>query len=299
MSYRDFLQEMNKGLSSSSYILASSDPFLHSEATAAIRKLVPAAESDFNFHVFDLLGTNAMPCEQMLDVLNTVPFFSGRKFVVAENAQKLLKKDLAKLSQYLSAPSESAVLVLLYAGQVKKEAKEALKAARQISLDISERDMPAWIKERSRARGISLSDRAADYLLGTIGPDLGLLASEIDKCGLMGGGEVDVEDLMDVVESKRSFNAFALIDAIRARDAEQVFRIYRVLRETEEPYGLLGALNWQFAKSFPERTADRDRAYYHRVFTMLKDADLEIKSSGGVYPLELLLVRLMQASRQR
>lgn len=299
MSYRDFLQEKKKGFTAPAYILASSDPFLHAEATASVKGLVPAAELDFNFHVFDMLGGGSASIEQVLDVLNTVPFFSGRKFVVVENAQKLLKKDLGKLSQYLAVPSESAVLVLLYAGQVKKEAKDSLKAARQITLDISERDMPAWVKERARAKGISLSDRAADYLLGTIGPDLGLLASEIDKCVLMDKAEVDVDDLMEVVESKRKFNAFALIDAIRAKDKEQVFRIFRVLRETEEPYALLGALNWQYARSFSESKSDRDREYFFKVFTMLKDADLEVKSSGGAFPLELLLVRLMQASRQR
>ncbi len=299
MSYRDFLVELKKGMPASAYILSSADPFLHSEAASAIKALVPPAERDFNFHVFDLLANGATPLDQILDVANTVPFFSGRKFVIVENLQKMLKKDLAKLGQYLASPSVSSALVLLYAGQVKKEAKDALKSARQIALDISERDIHGWLRDKARDKGVALSGKAADYLIGIIGPDLGLLSSELDKCALMGRETVDVDDVMEVVEGRRTFNVFALTDALRAGNPEQVFRIYHVLRETEEPYGLLGALNWQYARSFGERNSPRDREYYHRVFTMLKEADLQIKSSGGAYPLELLLTKLMQVSRQR
>ncbi|MDA8079218.1 MAG: DNA polymerase III subunit delta [Nitrospiraceae bacterium] len=299
MSYRDFLVELKKGMPASAYLLSSSDPFLHSEAASSIKALVPAAERDFNFQVFDLIANGTTPLDQILDVANTVPFFSGRKFVVVENLQKIVKKDLAKLGQYLATPSASSALILLYAGQAKKETKDALKAARQIVLDISERDIHGWLRDRARAKGVALSDRAADYLLGIIGPDLGLLSSELDKCALMGKDAVDVDDVMEVAEGKRTFNVFALTDALRSGDPEQVFRIYRVLRETEEPYGLLGALNWQYARSFGERNSPRDRDYYHRIFTMLKEADLQIKSSGGAYPLELLLTKLMQVSRQR
>jgi len=228
VSYRDFLQEVSKGLTAPAYLIVSSDPFLHTEAAAAVKGLVPAAEAEFNFQTFDLTGNGGLPLEQVLDVLNTVPFFGGRKFVVVENAQKLLKKDLLRLARYLGSPSESSVLLLMYSGQPKKEVKEGLKAVRQISLDLAEREIQSWIRERARAKGINLTERAADYLLGIIGPEPGLLASEVDKCGLMGKREIDSDDLTEVVEGKRTFSAFALIDAIMKRDAGQVFRIYKV-----------------------------------------------------------------------
>ncbi|MBI5640047.1 MAG: DNA polymerase III subunit delta [Nitrospirae bacterium] len=301
MSYRNFLDEIKKGLPSGNYVLISSDPFLHSEACLLIRDLVPEQERDFNFHVFDLLNMNSsgMTFDQILDVLNTVPFFTGRKIVVIENSQKLLKKDLKKLQQYLQNPSESSVMILLHAGTLKKEMKDSIKGLRQIILDISERDMPAWLKVKAGTKGFSLADSAADYLIGTIGPDLGLLSSELDKCALIGKEEVRKEDIMDIIEGKRTYNAFALVDAIRARDTERVFKIYRVLKDTEEPYSLLGALNWQYSRSFGERDTPQDRAYYYQVFQALHRADLEIKSSGGAYPMELLLIKLIRLSKGR
>lgn len=299
MSYRNFLDEIKKGLPLPAYLLAASDPFLHTEARSLIRDLVPAGERDFNFQVFDLISSDAVSFDQIMDVLNTMPFFAGRKFVVVENFQKMLKKDLKKLGQYLERPSESSVLVLLNAGAMKKDIQQGLKNLKSVSLDISEREIHTWLKVKAGAKGIVLSDSAADYLLGTIGPDLGLLSSELDKCMLIGKPTVNREDIIEITEGKRTYNAFALVDAIRARDADRALKIYRVLRDTEEPYSLIGALNWQYAKSFAGKDTPEDKKYYYKVFSVLNRADLDIKSSGGPYPVELLLVRLLRLSRGR
>jgi DNA polymerase-3 subunit delta len=301
MSFRNFLDELTKGLPALNYILASSEPFLHAEALALVRKQVPADEQDFNYQVFDLLGSkdSVIPLDHILDILNTVPFFSGHKFVVVENVQKLLKKDQKKLAVYLGDPSPSSTLILTYAGAVKKELKETLKGLKQITLDISEKEIPAWLHAKARTKGIELSEKAAEYLIGTVGTDLGLLSSEVEKCGLLGKTRIEQEDIAEIVEAKRTYNAFALIDAIRARDAESAFRIYRVLQETEEPYSLLGALNWQYGRFFAEKDSPKDRTYYRNVFRELSRADKAIKSSGIPYPMELLLVRLLQLSRRR
>src|SRR5512140_1793131 len=110
MSFPAFLDEIKKGLPAGNYILSSSDPFLHSEALSGVRGLVPAGEQDFNFQVFDMLDLKegSLSFDQVLDELNTVPFFGGRKFVAIENSHKLLKKDLKKLESYLQDSSESS-----------------------------------------------------------------------------------------------------------------------------------------------------------------------------------------------
>jgi DNA polymerase-3 subunit delta len=296
VSYRNFLDELKKGLPSPAYLLVSSDPFLHAEAVSSIVNLIPAKERDFSFYTFDLLNTGVIPFDQILDVLNTLPFFAGRKVVAIENSQKLLKKDLQKLGRYLQNPAETSVLVLLNAGTAKKEMKDAVKGAKQIVLDISERDIPAWVKNRAGAKGIEMSAEALDFLIGTVGTDLGLLSSEIDKCTLMGKPDISKEDMAEIIESKRTYNAFALVDAIGAKDVELAFRIYKVLQETEEPYNLLGALNWQFGRSVAGAASRAGRDYDYNVFDALQKADVGIKT-GSCYPLELLLVRLLGMSR--
>jgi DNA polymerase III subunit delta len=299
MSYRNFLEEIKRGLPSPGYLLPASDPFLHAEAESLIRDLVPAGEREFNFQVFDLMSSETIAFEQILDVLNTMPFFSGRKYVVVENFQKLLKKEMKKLGRYLERPSESSVLVLLNAGAVKKDVREGLGNLKSIPLDISGREISSWLRTKAAAKGVTLTDRAAEYLLGTIGPDLGLLSSELDKYALIGKPTADREDIMELTEGKRTYSAFALVDAIRARDTELAFKIYRVLRDAEEPYSLIGALNWQYAKAFAGRNTPDDREYYYKIFSVLNRADVGIKSSGGPYPMEFLLVNLLRLSKGR
>lgn len=299
MSFRNFTDEIKKGLPSSNYLLVSSDYFLHTEAVSLIKGLVLQGERDFNFHSFDLLSSDndKLPFEQILDVLNTASFFSGRKFVVIENVQKLLKKDIQRLDSYLLNPSEGSVMIMLNAGALKKELKERLRGAKQIVLDIREKDIPAWLQERTRLKGFDISENTAAYLLGVVGPDLGMLSSELEKLMLTGSSKIEKKDIVEVVEGRRTYSTFALIDAIKARDTEKTFKIYGVLKETEEPYSLLGALNWQYGQSAGPGSSPADRDYYYKVFDLLHKADVAVKSSGTYYPVELLLVRLLRLSR--
>ncbi|MBI5075653.1 MAG: DNA polymerase III subunit delta [Nitrospirae bacterium] len=300
MSYKNLLDEIKKALPAPCYLINSSSRFLHAEAASLIKGLVPPEELDFNFQSFDMLSPEQEKTafDQVLDVLNTVPFFAGRKFVVIENSQKIAKKDLKKLEGYLQSPSKSSVLVLLYEGTLKKDAKESFAGVKQITVDIRESDMPAWIVEKAKLKGLKLSGDSAEYLVAMIGPDLGMLSTEIEKLTLVGKADIEKGDIAEIIEGKRSFGAFDLINAIRDRNKEKVFRIYSILRETEEPYGLLGALNWQYAQQLGEKNSPRELNYLYEVFRLLNSADLGIKT-GGFYPFELLLVKLLRLSPAR
>lgn len=301
MSYRNFLDELRKGFPSSNYILASSDPFLHTEAASMIKKLVPEGEREFNFQTFDLLapGDSSTPFEQIIDVLNTVPFFSDRKFVIIENFQKLLKKDLKKLEQYLLNPCASCVLILLNTGALKKDTRENLKGIKYIILDIKGNDILIWLKEKAKTKGFEISDSASDYLLGTIGTDLGMLSSELDKCMLIGKTSIKKEDIIEIIEGKKTYSAFALVDAITAKDTEKALKIYKILSSEEEPHSLLGALNWQFGQVQDKNNSPELKDYYCNIFTLLNKANVHINSSGSFYPMELLLVKLLRLSKKR
>lgn len=296
MSYSSFLGEVKKGLPSNNYILVSSDPFLHSEALSAIKGLIPPEERDFNLHIFDLISTgeNNVPFENIIDTLNTMPFFTGRKFVVIANLQKILKKDLLKLEQYLMRPSESSAMVLMNNGAAKKDIKDRLKGLKQIILDIKSNELFLWLKEKAKAQKYELPDSAAEYLVGTIGPDLGMLSSEIDKLSLLGKSKIEKKDIIEIIEGKRTYSAFDLVNAIKEKNIEKVFKIYKVLKETEEPYSLLGVLNWQYSQFMSGKNSAQDKKHFHKIFSALNKADVNIKSSGTSYPMELLLVNLLK-----
>ncbi|GAB4388489.1 MAG: DNA polymerase III subunit delta [Thermodesulfovibrionales bacterium] len=292
MSIKKFYDELRAGLKAPVYLFTSEDPFLLKEAELSVKGSIPEAERDFLFHTFDMDPPEQAPSvERVLDALNTVPFFRGKakQVVAVENAQKVPNEEAKKLAAYIAEPSPYSVLVLLHAGAVKKALAPALKGAKAFALDIREGDFPVWIREKAAAKGLVLTREAVDYLMGTFGPDAGLLSSEIEKLSLAGKGKLDAGEVSEIVKGPGGYDVFDLIAALRAKKPDRVFKIYRALSETQEPHALLGALNWHYGRA---ATGREEKA---RVFGLLNEADFMIKSSGGAFPVEYLLVRLLQS----
>lgn len=294
MSIKHFILEIGKGLTLPAYFLYAEDAYLLKEAGLMAGESVPQTERDFSFNIFDMDGIDEIPpFEQILDVVNTIPFMGKRRVVVIENIQELAKKEMAPLVSYLENPSPYSLLILLHRGNPKAYWKELMKKIKAIPLDIRPQEIPLWIREKARQKGLDITQDAIEYLMGVLGPDVGLLSSELEKLALIGKSHIDTQDIKGIVRGSGDYDVFDLVNALRDKDGDKVFRVARVLQATQESYGLLGAINWHYT-----RMATREqgrRAYYSKVFQLLNEADIRIKTSGGTFPLEYLLIKLLQA----
>lgn len=293
MSITHFINEFNKGLSSPVFSLYAEDPFLLKEAYFMVSASVPESGREFCFDAFDLKDSDeSLTFEQMLDILNTLPFGAERRTVIIENIQDLLKKDLPALERYVSGPSDCSLLIMLHKGEPKAHFREILKKTRQVSLDIRPQDFPAWVREKAKKKGFSISDTAIDYLIGVIGPEAGLISSELEKFSLLGKDRIESKDIAGLIRGNSDYDAFDLVNALKARDIEKVFKIAKIIQEFQEAYSLLGVINWHYTRMYQK---ERGRSeYYTKVFELLNEADYRIKSSGGAFPIEYLLIRLLQ-----
>jgi len=296
-SFQAFLNEIEKGVPSLVYLFHASDAFLNREAIKVIKKLVPEGERDFNLHMFDFSreADEKAAFGQILDTANTLPFFGKRRFVIwSGNLKGLSKKDMKRLESYVSDPAPHTVLLLFHEGVLKKEMRESFKGLDPISLDIREAEIPLWIRHRAKLKGLEISADVADYLLGVKGPDLGLLSAEIEKISFLGKQRVSVDDISEVIEGGGFYTPFDLVEALERKNAEKVFRIYKVLKETTESYSLIGILNWLYGRNLPASIRTKGNKYLLKVFEILNRADIDIKSSGRDFPLEYLLVKLLR-----
>lgn len=294
MSIRDFYKELSKGLTAPAYLLYSQDLFLLKEAVSEVKALVPEDERDFGFHVYDLEAADqqATP-EQVVDVMNTMSFLGGGgKTVICEGLQKLNTDGLKVFGAYLANPSPDSRLIMLYKvpekGKLKQATIKNLDGAKMIDMTLRDRDMPAWVAQRAKALGFELAPDAMEYLIVTMGAEAGLLAAEVEKLTNVGKKILTREDVAEVIKGSGDYDVFNLTDAISERNREKAFTIYAVLSQTQEPYSLLGALNWYYSK------ANLKPAERRRIFTLLNQADFMVKSTGGLYPLEHLLVKLLR-----
>lgn len=295
MSIKTFLQEIDKGLTSPAYLLYADNDYMIEEALSSVKKTISETEMPFNFNVFDMDSADSIPTAgEIIDTLNTVSFFGSRRHVVVRNLQKISAKEFKKFQSYIANPSPNSVFLMSYTGTLKKEMKESTKGLKTICLDMRENDLPVWIKEKIRQKGITIKDDAVEYLIGVVGDDIGLLSSEIEKLASFGNETITITGIKEIVEGSRDYNVFDLTNALREKNVEKVFRIYRTLSETTEPYNLLGAINWHYSRMSMQANDTRQRKDFSRAFEFLNDADIQIKTSGGAYPMEHLLIRLLR-----
>ncbi|MCL4491275.1 MAG: DNA polymerase III subunit delta [Nitrospirae bacterium] len=300
MSIKQFQQELSKGLLSPVYLFHSSEDFLLYEALSAVKSRHNAADV-FNFDVYDIKSPDDnTPMEQIIDILNTLPFLSDRRTVVIKNIQKLAKADARKLEGYLADPSPASLLVMLHEGASPKLFDPAtLKNVHAIALSIPEREIPLWIKMNTEKKGITLTDQAMEHLINSVGTDLGMLYAEIEKLSCIDTSKaIDKDDIKGMIYSGADYNAFDLIDALKRKDAREVFSMLENVIRTQDPQMLLGAINYQYSRQYsgyaaPHKASGKASSGSFEVFRLLHEADADIKSSHK-FVIESLLFKLLR-----
>lgn len=291
MSIKQFQQEVSRGFPSPAYLLHSPDDFLLYEALSEIKEKYQT--DAFNFHVFDAKSSDDIrPMEHIVDILNTLPFPSGRKIVVIENAQKLPRKEANKLEEYLLNPCASSLMVMLYEGTSPKlfEASD-IRTIKFIALKVEEKDVPFWIKGVSKRKGVEFTDGAIEYLISCVGTDLGMLSAEIEKFSLWKSSRIEADDVKGMVYAGAEYSAFDLINALKVKDTTEVFRIFGKINENMEPQVLMGALNWHYSNLWV-KWGRKDERFFHEIFILLHEADASIKTSHKCV-MDDLLVNLL------
>ena len=98
---------------------------------------------------------------------------------------------------------------------------------------LSNTELANWVKGQAAARGGKISMRAASMLVGLVGTDGWQINSELDKllnykaAGKLtvGGAEIEIEDVQNLVRGNFSENIFALTDALSVKNKALAARL--------------------------------------------------------------------------
>jgi DNA polymerase-3 subunit delta len=296
MSVRQFQEELRKALPHPVYLLHSTEEFLLYEALSLIRRELGGSDL-FNFEVFDADSPDSpVTMEQVLDALNTLPMMAPRRTVVLRNVQSVPKKEIRELGAYMESPSGTTLLVILFSGKLSKGFElSGHRGVRTIPLFVGEAELPRWIKAKGSRLGKSFSDAAAQLLIESVGTDLGMLNSEVEKFASFAGDAVDVDEVKAVVYAGIEHSGFDLVRALMRGDRKEVFRIHSTLSRSVEPHQLIGALNWQFRKLWEgiETGNTAEERKFSIIFRLLHEADVALKTSHE-HVIEDVLVKLLK-----
>lgn len=292
MSVKALIQEIKKGLKESSYLLYAGEEFFLKEALSMLRCFVPEEKREFLYTTYDA-NSPEFKIEALMESLHSAPFFVGssqRQVIVLENSQELSDKEAKQIERYLKDPSPDTIFVLLYLtqkGRIAPLHKEKLSSAVAIPVGARQSEIVPWIKEKTSALEIELTPEAIEYLLEEMGADFGSISSEIDKLSRLGKKTIDRADLRELIKGSRQYEVFDLTRAIIDRDTERAFKIYSALKDEVPAESLLGAINWQY-----QSRPSKDMA---KIFEILNDADIRLKSTASLCLMEEVLFKLLRS----
>jgi DNA polymerase-3 subunit delta len=269
----------------------------------------------------------------VLDELRTLPFLVKRRVVIVDDADPFVtahRKELEALADGRPTPGSLILSVKTWPSNTKL-AKAFAKSGLAVECKTpDERELPAWLIQMAKNReSVALRDDAARLLLELVGPEIGLLSSEVEKLAVYVGERktIEREDVARMVGAGRVETIWRALDAATTgKGGEALEDLDRLMASGEHPVGLLAAMSSSLRKvhyagqlrrakrtlaeackeagAFPPPRVGEQHAHLgpsrvDRLPALLLQADLDLKGSSSLPP-EVIIERLaVVLSRKR
>ncbi len=192
---------------------------------------------------------NGFDWNQLLLSNNSMSLFADRKLIDLR-ASKIDEAARAALIEYLANPNPDNLL-LLTTGKIEKASQSSKwfttiesKALFCQVWPVSEQQLPQWVEQRLRARGLGIEREALQLLCDRVEGNLLAAAQEIEKLQLHAKGDtITAASVLDLVADNARFTVFTLVDACLGGNTERALKILEHLQaEGDEPLALLAML---------------------------------------------------------
>lgn len=176
------------------YLLDGPDDFLKQRAVdRIIEKLVPPESRDFNLDRFD--GRSSTGAEIVTSV-QSLPFLGERRVVIVTGTDELSAADSRLVGETMSDLPESTCLVLTWEGKANLREEIPARAGSAGAIVTCwtpfPNQLPAWLMNEARARGMPITPDAAAALCDAC-VDLQQIVNEYDKLSLFVGKKPKIE----------------------------------------------------------------------------------------------------------
>jgi len=230
----------------SAYLVAGNDEL---KAQTVIKRLWARLEQlgdiDFNSQVLD--ATREIDVKTLLDTLNTPPLAAPFRVVVIKDIDKAQKALVDEITEYLSSPMPSTILVMT-ATKITQQSRlfKAVKAIdNKAVIDASEKkrsEIPAMIRQLASNYQISLSYEGAAKVAELVGSSSVALNSEVKKLAsyvlALGRSNANLDDVITVIARSNQPSSWDFVDSFSRRDLAQSLSILNYL-QNETPVSLL------------------------------------------------------------
>ena len=233
------------------YVLYGNDQFLlDAHRKEIVSRTIGDADPQLSLSQFDATAELA----DVLNTLRTLPFLAARRVVIVRDADAFISANREAMEEYLKAPSETAVLVLMVGSWPKGARLYKLVAefGEAIECSLDQKASPArWLRQAAVQREKKLAPDAAELLIACKGNDLAALDGEVEKLSLYVGQRetITVEDVSTLVISTAGVGAFDVTNAVSAGDSATALKaLARAVTRRGEEFRVLGMIAWHLRK---------------------------------------------------
>ena len=200
---------------------------------------------------------------RLQEALTSLPFLASKKMVVISrgSANKRFVEQIEKLASELPETTD----VILVEPKMDKRSvyykflKKSTDFREFIQLDLN--GMSRWLVDETKARGGSVNQRDAQYLVERVGLDQQFLSNELEKL-LLYQPAITRETIDSLTEPTPQSTIFQLLEAAFAGNGKRAMALYQEQRTLKvEPPQIIAMLAWQLhvlalIKTAGDRSAD-------------------------------------------
>lgn len=256
LSVEQFLQRIEKGRPIPAVVLLGTDPYLQDRCrNALIEKFVPEGAREWAVLKISAKGEGLY---ELLQRAQIAPMLSPRQILILQDAEMLesggedaQEAAAEAISGYFDNPAPFSFFVF-EAKQLdgrRKFSKLFVEKALVVELSASG-DPVVLTLQMANDLGAKISRAAASELADAVDGEPARIQQELEKLSLYAAGrEINEEDIDALVVSAKKYSIWKLADAFAAgnRQASMQF-LDSLLREGEQPAGIVGALSWMYRK---------------------------------------------------
>jgi DNA polymerase-3 subunit delta len=208
---------------------------------------------------------NARGWEEVLERAQTMPLLAPRQVIIVENAEtveslgdKSREEIVTGLEKYLESPAPFSLLLLEAArldGRLRFSKVLAEKAL-LVKLNLGDASAALLAAEMAKDLGVEIDREAAALLADILNGEPARMRIELEKLAsyVEGRGRICTGDIEVLVVAAQKNTIWQLADMLAARKRNGALAFLdNLLREGEQPVGLIGALAWMYRKLIEAR----------------------------------------------
>jgi DNA polymerase III subunit delta len=255
-SVENLLQRIENGKAIPGIVLLGADPYLRDRCrNALLEKFVP--EGAREWAVFKISATgNGL--QELLQRAQMAPMLSPRQLLILQDTEALergndetLERTTDVLSAYLSDPAPFSIVV--FEAEILDRRKKLFKTLSEGALvvELSAGADPVGLAlHMARELGADIARDAVAELADAVNGEPARIRVELEKLAVYASGrQITTADVDALVVSARKSTVWKLGDAFAARDRRTAMELLDcLLREGEQPAGIVGALSWMYRK---------------------------------------------------